>query len=121
MSEEESEKPKKAFQLKVIVWDDGEVDCDIREYRKLGTGRGAPALCGPLSPNDFKKSLDQYGLDSDGVCGSIAIEVGIDDEEADQPSVKATHVPETRSEVENDEIDDPDLDDLPDFDGIEED
>jgi hypothetical protein len=75
--EDKEEKPKKAFQIKAVVWDDGEVDVDIREFRKLGTGRGAPSLCGPLSPDEFKKYLKLMSLSPDGVCEALAEEIGI--------------------------------------------
>lgn len=78
--EEKEEKPKKAFQIKIVVWDDGEVDADIREYRKLGTGRGAPSLCGPLSSKDLTKALKNMMISPEAVRESIAIELGIDEE-----------------------------------------
>lgn len=74
---EKEEKPKKAYLIKVIVWEDGEIDADIREYRKIGSGRGAPTLCGPLSSTDLEKGLKNYGLNVDGIKDTIATELGI--------------------------------------------
>lgn len=75
--EEKEDKPKKAFSIKGVVWDDGGVDLIIQEYRKLGTGRGAPTLCGPLSPSEFGKALRDMGLNAQGVLQSISFDVGI--------------------------------------------
>jgi hypothetical protein len=75
--EQKEEKPKKAFLIKTIVWEDGEVDCDIREYKKIGSGRGAPTLCGPLNKQELKDALSDLGLSAEGVLDTIGIDLGI--------------------------------------------
>lgn len=87
--EEKEDKPKKAFSIKTIVWTDGGVDCLVQEYRKLGTGRGAPTLCGPLTPSQFIKALKDMGLNAQGVLQAISMDVGIT---KDLQSMKAIDV-----------------------------
>jgi hypothetical protein len=42
MPVEKEPKPKKAFEIKVVVWDDGEIDTELYEFRENPSGRGAP-------------------------------------------------------------------------------
>lgn len=42
MAVEKEPKPKKAFEIKVVVWDDGEIDTELYEFRENPSGRGAP-------------------------------------------------------------------------------
>jgi len=127
MSDEEKEdKPKKAFQIKIVVWDDGEVDADIREYRKLGTGRGAPSLCGPLSAKDLTKALKNLMINPVGVRDSIAVELGIESDESvsydKEDTESATKVSELIQEEDDDledSLPDPSDMDVPDFSDLE--
>jgi hypothetical protein len=52
MSVEKEEKPKKAFVVVHTVWDDGEVDSELYEFRKNPSGRGAPGKW-RLKPVEF--------------------------------------------------------------------
>ena len=127
MSDEEtSEKPKKAYQIKVLIWDDGEVDCDIREYRKIGTGRGAPTLCGPLKAKELLDKLEFMGIDPKGVCEAMAEELGIESGKPAMLKAPPKHKPvedEVEEELlEDDEDEDDDgisEEDMPDFDDLE--
>jgi hypothetical protein len=56
--EEKEEKPKKAFEIKVIIWDDGEIDSELYEYRQNPSGRGAPGKW-RLSANDFTRRMEE--------------------------------------------------------------
>lgn len=56
--EEKEQKPKKAFEIKVIVWEDGEIDSEMYEYRQNPSGRGAPGKW-RLSANDFVRRVEE--------------------------------------------------------------
>lgn len=120
--EEREEKPKKAFQLKIVVWDDGEVDTDIREYRKLGTGRGAPSLCGPLKPKQFIDELGNYGISADTVFDTIKNDIVanlLETKQTVQPAERTKNDVEYNPQSEiieslNEEIESDDSDDLED-------
>ena len=56
--EEKEQKPKKAFEIKVTVWDDGEIDSEMYEYRQNPSGRGAPGKW-RLSANDFVRRVEE--------------------------------------------------------------
>lgn len=58
MAVEKEPKPKKSFEAKITVWDDGEVDVEMYEYRDNPSGRGAPGKW-RLSNKDFVKRIDE--------------------------------------------------------------
>ena len=59
MSDEEKEqKPKKLFTITHTVWDDGEIDSEMYEFRKNPSGRGAPGKW-RLGKEDFKRRVGE--------------------------------------------------------------
>lgn len=128
---DDDDKPKKAFQIKMTIWDDGAVDCDVREYRKLGTGRGAPTLCGPLMPNEFMSALKGYGVNAAGVSSTIKCELALDtvnklfDKKSDpvtldvQPTSTKDTTPSTEEDQQTKQSDDFGLPEGLNFDDIE--
>lgn len=58
MGEEKEPKPKKAFEIKVVVWDDGEIDSELYEYRQNPSGRGAPGKW-RLNKTDFVRRIEE--------------------------------------------------------------
>jgi hypothetical protein len=55
---EKEEKPKKSFEAKIVVWDDGEMDVEMYEYRQNPSGRGAPGKW-RLKANDFVRRIEE--------------------------------------------------------------
>jgi hypothetical protein len=100
--EEKEDKPKKMFIIEHVIWDDGEVDTKLVEFRKTNSGRGAPNKW-TMQPKDFKRRMTellgspeqineilvrQSGLDDSGPIGQVSIyPVGTPEEdiEADTP------------------------------------
>lgn len=64
MSEEKAEKPKKLFQFTVTVWDDGEIDSEMNEFRLNPSGRGRPGKW-RLGANDFVRRIEEILGDYD--------------------------------------------------------
>jgi hypothetical protein len=96
------EKPKKAYMIKIVVWDDSEVDCDIREYRRNGTGRGAPSLCGPLDSEKFIECLKRQGMSAFGITQQIAMYTGVDmfySEKNDKPTATSQELKGINPEI----------------------
>lgn len=56
--EEKEQKPKKAFEAKIVVWEDGEMDVEMYEYRQNPSGRGAPGKW-RLKANDFVRRIEE--------------------------------------------------------------
>ena len=102
MAEEKEDKPKKMFIIEHVIWDDGEVDTKLVEFRKTNSGRGAPNKW-TMQPKDFRRRMSellgspeqineilvrQSGLDDGGPTGQVSIyPVGTpaEDIEADTP------------------------------------
>lgn len=55
---EKEEKPKKAFEAKIVIWEDGEMDVEMYEYRQNPSGRGAPGKW-RLKSNDFVRRIEE--------------------------------------------------------------
>lgn len=55
---EKEEKPKKAFEAKIVIWEDGEMDVEMYEYRQNPSGRGAPGKW-RLKANDFVRRIEE--------------------------------------------------------------
>lgn len=58
MAEEKEPKPKKQYEIKVIIWDDGELDSELTEYRQNKSGRGAPGKW-RLTATDFVRRMEE--------------------------------------------------------------
>jgi hypothetical protein len=54
---EREEKPKKLFTVVHTIWDDGEVDTELYQFRKNQSGRGAPGKW-RLLPKEFKNCIE---------------------------------------------------------------
>lgn len=69
--EERAERPRKVFELKFEIWDDGELTNSIVEI--VPQERGAPKKW-HLEANDFKKSLRQQISETPEVFGDMILE-----------------------------------------------
>jgi hypothetical protein len=91
MQEEKEEKPKKLFVVTHIVWDDGEVDTEMSEYRKNPSGRGAPTKW-RLGSKDFKRRIEETLGDADQI-GEVMSEHMALDAQDDVVSIKPIKPP----------------------------
>lgn len=64
--EEKDDKSKKLFSVTYIIWDDGEIDAKLVEYRKIGTGRGAPEKWTLYVP-EFRERVEELLGDFDAI------------------------------------------------------
>ncbi len=79
MSEEkEDDKPKKLFVIEHVIWDDGEVDSSMFEFRKQNSGRGAPGKW-RLGPKDFNRRVEELLGASDQVNEILSQNTGLID------------------------------------------
>ncbi len=58
MAVEKEPKPKKSFEIRVVIWDDGEIDSELYEYRQNPSGRGAPGKW-RLNKTDFVRRIQE--------------------------------------------------------------
>lgn len=75
MGEEKEPKPKKAFEVKVIIWDDGEVDAELNEYRPNPSGRGAPGKW-RVNATDFIRRMEETLGDPEQLTDTIYEAIG---------------------------------------------
>lgn len=75
MGVEKEPKPKKAFEIKVVVWDDGEVDTELYEYRPNPSGRGAPGKWRANSTN-FVRIIEETLGDPEQLLLKVFDEIG---------------------------------------------
>jgi hypothetical protein len=75
MGEEKEPKPKKAFEIKVIIWDDGEIDSEMVEFRANPSGRGAPGKW-RVNDTDFVRRIIETLGDPDTLLGTIHDMIG---------------------------------------------
>lgn len=75
MAEEKEPKPKKQYEIKVIIWDDGEIDGEMYEYRQNKSGRGAPGKW-RLPALDFVRRLEETLGDPEHILNDIHNIVG---------------------------------------------
>jgi len=78
MSEEKEDKPKKMFVIEHIIWDDGEVDSTMCEFRKSNSGRGAPKKWN-LGPKDFHRRVEELLGASDQINEILSQNTGLVD------------------------------------------
>ncbi len=76
--EEKEDKPKKMFIVEHIIWDDGEIDTKLVEFRKTNSGRGAPNKW-PLKPSDFKRRMGELLGSPDQINEKLIEQTGLDD------------------------------------------
>lgn len=99
MAVEKEPKPKKSFEAKIVVWDDGEVDVELYEYRDNPSGRGAPGKW-RLSSKDFVKRIDEVLGDprmlldtTYDAMGGASLEIEAAHKKMNTPSVSAAVKP----------------------------
>lgn len=73
--EEKEQKPKKMFEIHHIIYDDGEIDTSISEYRKSNTGRGAPGKW-RLNSRDFKRRCEEILGEHDQIVKLLIDHIG---------------------------------------------
>jgi hypothetical protein len=64
--EQKEEKPKKMFVVVHTIWEDGEMDTEMYEFRKNQSGRGAPGKW-RLNGADFSKRVEELLGDPSGL------------------------------------------------------
>jgi len=74
--EEKEEKPKKAFVVVHTIWDDGEIDTEMYEFRKNPSGRGAPGKW-RLGAKDFKRRLEETLGDAETLADVMQENTGV--------------------------------------------
>ena len=103
MSENEDEKeqkPKKAFTVVHTVWDDGEIDTEMYEFRKNPSGRGAPGKW-RLGKDDFTRRIEETLGDSEQIGEVMAANTNMSETTSPKcsvVSVKVAKVPKISAE-----------------------
>lgn len=76
-NEEKEQKPKKLFTVVHTVWDDGEIDTEMYEFRKNTSGRGAPGKW-RQGNKDFKRRVEEVLGDFDQIADQMNSQIGHD-------------------------------------------
>lgn len=110
MPEDQEEKPKKMFVITHTVWDDGEIDSEMYEFRKNPSGRGAPGKW-RLGHADFRRRVEELLGDFGTIVDDMNSNIGVGDFTDSNLKVKKVNESEKRSS-------DPDVN-LDDMEGLE--
>lgn len=101
---EKTPKPKKFAELKVVIWDDGELDMDLVLMEPREEGRGAPRKIG-FKPSDYTKWMDEVdamAMSKYGLMKFIKDSLGINHPDVDK-AVKAEDFDIDDEDEDNDE------------------
>lgn len=93
MSEvQKEEKPKKMFTIVHTIWDDGEIDSEMYEFRKNPSGRGAPGKW-RLGAKDFKRRVEELFGDPANLSDELVDNTGLVAEDTPANGLKPLNVP----------------------------
>lgn len=90
--EQKEEKPKKMFTIVHTVWDDGEIDSEMYEFRKNPSGRGAPGKW-RLGAKDFKRRVEEIFGDPASLSDELVDNTGLVSEDTPTNGLKPIDVP----------------------------